>query len=181
MTQQSSSNRDQFSRATEGTPTAQHTAADTTQKLKDQVKEAAEQATDQAQETASKVADQAREQVSSRLAGQKDNFVGGLNSVAEALRQTGQQLRQQDQQGVTDYIDRAASQVERASSYLQERDLGQLVDDVEQFARRQPTLFLGGAFALGLLGARFLKSSRPATSAPATNARPYPYKVHIDH
>jgi len=26
--------------------------------------------------------------------------------------------------------------------------------------RREPALFLGGAFALGLLGARFLKSSR---------------------
>jgi hypothetical protein len=33
------------------------------------------------------------------------------------------------------------------------------VSEAEDFARRQPALFLGGAFALGLLGARFLKSS----------------------
>jgi hypothetical protein len=30
---------------------------------------------------------------------------------------------------------------------------------VEDFARRNPAVFLGGAFALGLVGARFIKSS----------------------
>jgi hypothetical protein len=34
-----------------------------------------------------------------------------------------------------------------------------MVRNVEDFARRQPALFIGGAFMLGLLGARFLKSS----------------------
>ena len=33
--------------------------------------------------------------------------------------------------------------------------------DAQRLARRQPALFVGGAFALGLLGARFLKSSSP--------------------
>jgi hypothetical protein len=131
--------------------------------MADQVKETAGQVADQAQQTAGQVADQARQQVTSRITGQKDRAAEGLNSVAQALRQTGEQLREQDQQNVTGYIDRAASQVERISTYLQNNDLGQLVDDVERFARRQPALFLGGAFVLGLLGARFLKSSRPYT------------------
>jgi hypothetical protein len=131
--------------------------------MTDQAKETAGQVADQAQQAAGQVADQARQQVSSRLTGQKDRAAEGLGSVAQALRQTGQQLREQDQQAVTDYIDRAASQVERLSSYLQQHEIGQLVDDVEQFARRQPALFLGGAFVMGLLGARFLKSSRPYT------------------
>ena len=39
-----------------------------------------------------------------------------------------------------------------------------MVTQVEQYARRQPAIFLGGAFALGLLGARFLKSSNPQTA-----------------
>jgi hypothetical protein len=106
------------------------------------------------------VVDQAREQASSTLGTQKESAAAGLSSVAQALRQTGQQLRDQDQVGITSYIDSAASQVEDISSYLQNSDLSQLVDDVERFARRRPALFLGGAFALGLLGARFLKSSR---------------------
>jgi hypothetical protein len=33
------------------------------------------------------------------------------------------------------------------------------MNDAQRLARRQPALFVGGAFAVGLLGARFLKSS----------------------
>lgn len=133
----------------------------TMREMADQAKSAAGQIRDEAQQQASRTLDTAREQVTSRVAGQKDRAAEGLSTVAQALRQTGNQLREQDQQGLTDYIDRAASQVERFSTYLQNNHVGQLVDDVEHFARRQPALFLGGAFVLGLLGARFLKSSRP--------------------
>ena len=33
-------------------------------------------------------------------------------------------------------------------------------EDLENLARRQPALMLGGALVLGLIGARFLKSSQ---------------------
>jgi hypothetical protein len=133
----------------------------TMHEMTDQAKATAGQIRDEAQQQAGRALDTAREQVASRVAGQKDRAAEGLSMVAQALRQTGNQLRDQDQQGLTNYIDRAASQVEQFSSYLQSNHVGQLVDDVEHFARRQPALFLGGAFVLGLLGARFLKSSRP--------------------
>lgn len=131
----------------------------------EQAKQATSQVAEQVKETTGQVADLARQQVSTRLSDQKERAAEGLTSVADALRQTGQQLRSQDQQMVTDYIDSAAQQVERISSYLRDNDLGRLVDDIEGLARRQPGLFLGGAFALGLLGARFFKSSRPYTPA----------------
>jgi hypothetical protein len=167
MSQQSSSRSAQRSTAEGRSQESSNTGTATAREFADQVKDTAGQVADQAQQTAGQVAEQAREQVSSRLSGQKDRAAEGLNSVAQALRQSGQQLREQDQQNVTDYIDRAASQIERVSSYLQNNDLGQLVDDVERFARRQPAIFLGGAFVLGLLGARFLKSSRPYTGPDA--------------
>jgi uncharacterized protein YjbJ (UPF0337 family) len=129
-----------------------------------QARATAGQIADEAQQRAGQAVDTARHQVASQVSSQKDRAAEGLGSVAQALRQTGQQLREQDQIGVTQYIDRAADQVDRISGYLGRRDVGQLVDDVEDFARRQPALFLGGAFVLGLLGARFIKSSRP--SAP---------------
>jgi len=50
--------------------------------------------------------------------------------------------------------------VENWADYVQQTDVRQMADRVESFARREPAIFLGGAFALGLLGARFLKSSR---------------------
>lgn len=128
----------------------------------DQLKDTAAQAKEQAQQKAGELAAKAQEQVAARVSTQKDSAAQSLSGVAQALRQTGQQMRGQDDLGVTGYIDQAAEQVERLSGYLQRNDLGRLVGDVERFARRQPALFLGGAFVAGLVGARFLKSSRPA-------------------
>ncbi len=107
------------------------------------------------------VAQEARKTAEAQLSNGKDRAAVGLGSVAEALRHTGEHLRADDQLGLTDYIVQAADKVEAASGYLQDRTLGQIVGDVEQFARREPALFLGGAFVLGLLGGRFLKSSQP--------------------
>jgi hypothetical protein len=50
----------------------------------------------------------------------------------------------------------------------------ELIEDAQRFARRQPAVFLGLSFGLGLLGARFLKSSPPQTNTsrpPATMDR----------
>jgi len=160
MTQQSSSRSGQFNTTTGAPQAGQDTTRGTMQEVADQAKETAGQVANQAQQKAGRVVDQTRQQMTSRLASQKDRAAEGLGSVAQALWQTGQQLREQDQDGVTSYIDNAASQVERFSTYLQNNDVGELINDVERFARRQPAVFLGGAFVLGLLGARFLKSSR---------------------
>jgi hypothetical protein len=114
----------------------------------------------QAKETVSNVAGQAGNKITSRLDAQKDRAADGLNRVAQALRQAGQQLREQDQAGAAhEYLDSATNQVERVVDYVRSTDVRQMVGQVEQFARRQPALFFGGAFVLGLLGARFLRSS----------------------
>jgi hypothetical protein len=122
----------------------------------------------QAQEKTGQLLSQAQQQAVSRLDEQKANAVGGLGAVAETLRQTGQQLRDNDQGVITQYVSQysetAANQVEKVSSYLGERDVNQLIGDVESFARREPTLFIAGAFLLGLAGARFLRASAPPNS-----------------
>jgi hypothetical protein len=125
----------------------------------EQLRQTAGEAVDQVKDQAGQLADQAREQATTRLEDQKDRATGGLGTVADAVRQTGQQLRQQDQGAVAQYVEGAANQIERLAGYLRGRDVTELIDEVEDFARRQPMVFLGGAFALGLLGARFLKSS----------------------
>ena len=119
-----------------------------------------EQAKDKAQELASQAQQKAGEQVQSGLARGKSRAAETLGGVAQSLRLSSQHLREQNQEGTGRYVEKAAQQVERLSSYLQNKDVGEVIDEVEDFARRQPALFLGGAFALGLLGARFLKSSR---------------------
>jgi hypothetical protein len=126
----------------------------------------------QAQQQAGQMMDKARTQVMDQLAGQKERAAGSVKSVAQALRQTGQQLRDQDQGAVAPVAESAAEYVERFSRYLQERDIRQMIDEVEGFARREPAMFLGGAFALGFLAARFLKSSRPNVTLNEVNVTP---------
>ena len=104
-----------------------------------------------------------RERATAQLATQKDKATDGLGSVAQAVRDTTQHLRTQQYDTVAQYAEKAADQIDRFSQRLKEKGVGELLDDAQQLARRQPALFIGGAFALGLLGARFLKSSSPRT------------------
>lgn len=114
---------------------------------------------EQVQQKLGDIKDQVAEQATGRLEEQKTAASSGISTVAHAFRQTGQHLRGQEQEGVAQYIDQAAQRLEQFSHYLGEHDLKDLARDAEQFARREPALFLGGAFAVGMLAARFLKSS----------------------
>lgn len=100
-----------------------------------------------------------REQAAAQLDTQKGKATDGLGSVAQAVRQTIQHLRDEKHDTVARYAEQAADQIERFSQRLKDKDVGELMNDAQQLARRQPALFVGGAFTLGLLGARFLKSS----------------------
>lgn len=114
---------------------------------------------EQTQQKAGEVVDQAKQQATSQLSSQKDRAVDSLGTVADALRQTGKHLHENDQHGLEQYANKAAERVEQVSGQLREKDVQEIVRDVERYARQQPALFLGGAFVLGLLGARFLKST----------------------
>jgi hypothetical protein len=113
---------------------------------------------DQAKQTANQVVEQVKDQASTRFAGQIGQTSETLHSTSEAIRSVGRELR--NQQGpIAQFADQAADRVDRVSSYLRDKDMDQLVEDVERFARQNPATFIGGAFALGLIAARFLKST----------------------
>jgi hypothetical protein len=109
------------------------------------------------------LADRIRQGASTQLGTQKDRATEGLGSVAQAVRQTTQQLRDQKHDTVARYAEQAADQIERLSNRLKDKDVNELMRDAQMMARRQPALFVGTAFAIGLLGARFFKSSADAT------------------
>jgi ElaB/YqjD/DUF883 family membrane-anchored ribosome-binding protein len=121
---------------------------------------AVEQAKARVGQLADQVQQQASEKAKSGLAKGKTRAAETLHDVAQSLLISSPQLSDQNQAGVSSYVERAAGQLDRVAQYLQTAEPDELVDRVEDFARRQPALFIGGAFALGLLGARFLKSSR---------------------
>lgn len=100
-----------------------------------------------------------RDQATSQLNIQKNKATDGLGSVAQAVRNSTERLRQEHHETVARYVEQAADQIERFSTRLKDIDVGELLSDAQRLARRQPLLFVGGAFAVGLLSARFLKSS----------------------
>jgi hypothetical protein len=148
-----------------------------------QVQETAGNVAGQAQETVSRVADQVRQTASTRLEDQKNRAVEGISNVAGQVREMS--LNMHDQGAVAEYMDRAAWQLQRFSDYLQEKDLRDIAIEAEHFARRQPTMFLAGGFLLGLLGARFLKSSarqlqtQGYASGGSTGSSAVPQVVHF--
>ena len=126
---------------------------------------------DAASNVADRVADTAQQQVGTRVDGQLARGADVLGQVSQAIRQSGEQLRAEQPQ-IAGFADTAAQQVDRASEYLRETDFQGLVRGAEDFARRQPAVFLGGALALGLVASRFLKASPSEGSQPG-NRRGY--------
>ena len=120
----------------------------------------------QMRSTASDAFDSATTKASEKLEEQKSNLSTGLTNVASGIRDLGNSL---SARGTDNQFSRIASEastvaakkIERAADYFDQHDLNAVYHDVENFARRNPAVILGGAFALGFLAARFLKSTGP--------------------
>jgi hypothetical protein len=103
--------------------------------------------------------DKLRNGATSQLGTQKDRAIDGVSSVTQAVRQSTQQLRDSQHETIAQYVDQAVDGVDRFVEQLKRKDVNELVRDAQQFARRNPAVFVGAAFGVGVLAARFLKSS----------------------
>jgi hypothetical protein len=128
---------------------------------------------DAASGVAERVTDTAQQQVGTKVDSQLARGADVLGQVSQAIRQSGEQMRS-DQPQIASFADTAAGQVDRASQYLRQTDFQGLVRGAEDFARRQPAVFLGGALALGLVASRFLKAS-PSGGSQSGYGRGYGY------
>lgn len=102
-----------------------------------------------------------REQAGAQLATHKDSATEGMGTIAQAVRRTTAELRETKHETMAEYVEQAAVRLERWSEQLKHKDIGELLQQAQNLARRQPVAFVGSAFALGLFGARFLKSRPP--------------------
>jgi hypothetical protein len=147
-------------------------AADDPTRLVDQTQQKVGAVVEQAQAAAGQVTEQAKQQAASQLETQKERTVDSLVTVAQALRQTGQHLHEQQQGAIATYVEQAAERVEGLTNHLRSRDVTQLLGDTEDLARHKPGLFLGAAVALGFVGARFLMSSGQRARAQRSYGMP---------
>jgi hypothetical protein len=110
----------------------------------------------QAKAVASHLGAEASTVATNQLAQRGQQSANELTDAAHALREARKQL---PGNMAAPYIEMAADQIDRASHFVRTASPKDVGAAVENIARKEPLLFLGGAFALGLLGARFLKSS----------------------
>jgi len=142
------------------------------EELRDRVQHRAEQAREQAKGTA----DWAKQKGSESVEAGKQDAASRVDNLGDTLHRTAEDLQNQNLGFVANYLDEAARGLDEFAGNIADQDLGQLMHRVENFARRQPGLFLGGAVTAGFLMARFLNSSgghRPYEPDPRRSSR-YP-------
>jgi hypothetical protein len=117
------------------------------------------QVADQARDQATRLVGDARERAFSYADQQKAAAADKICGVASVLQKTAEELRGQEQEPIAEYVERAASTVGEFAESIRTRDIPSMVDEVEDFARRNPGLFLGASMLAGFLLVRFLRAS----------------------
>jgi hypothetical protein len=100
--------------------------------------------------------DAARTAAESLLEDQKRQIADRVGGIAQALHSAAHSLDHSQNRLIARYVEEAADKVEDISRTVRERRWSELVTDTEDFARRQPALFVLGAVAAGFLVERFL-------------------------
>ena len=131
-----------------------------------------------AKDAGGEIVNKVQERAGSQINRQKETAATEISQVANAVRRIRESLPGEEHGAVArfaaEYGDKAANSLDRLSKYIREQDPKQLLDDVQNFGRRQPALLLGGAFLLGFAGARLIKSSMEAASSSIQTG----YKQH---
>ncbi len=133
---------------------------------------------DQARQQTGQVVEQVRGNAFQMMDQQKGKAADGLGSVAQALHQTGDSLQGGEQGALGQYAHRAADTIDQISEQLRTKSVDQLLSEAEQFARREPEVFLGGAVLLGLLASRFLKASSRRSQMRDQDYGQYGYRAN---
>ena len=126
-----------------------------------------------AQQKAGELKQQGRSKLGETLDLRTTQAGGQARQMAQALRRSGEQLRQQgDGQQVAGMTEGVAERIDGLGGYLERTSGDELLRDVEDFARRRPWIVAGAGLMVGLAASRFLKASseRRYDAAPR---RPY--------
>ncbi|MFD6678914.1 hypothetical protein [Micromonospora parva] len=98
---------------------------------------------------------EARSQLASQTGEEQRKAAGGLRSLADEMRSMAEQGGQAGP--VTELARQAADRVHGVAGWLEERQPGDLITEVRDYARRNPGTFLVGAAVLGVLAGRLTR------------------------
>jgi ElaB/YqjD/DUF883 family membrane-anchored ribosome-binding protein len=100
--------------------------------------------------------DAARSGTESLLEEQKHQMAERVSGIAAALRGAAESLDQSQNRAIARYADQAAERIESFTGAVREQRWHEIVAKTEDFARRQPTIFVLAAIATGFVVGRFL-------------------------
>jgi glucan phosphorylase len=143
---------------------------------KDAVVETAKQLKERVTNTSQEVKDRAQ----SVLEEGKGKLTSSLDAVASTLGKTTESLQSNELGQLAPYGEKLQDWTQGLSDYLKNANASDLLRDAESLARRQPAVFLGGAFVVGLLAARFLKSSSGQASEQYASGMRYDSGTNYD-
>lgn len=115
----------------------------------------------QGKEKLANLKEQWRSDVESNIDQRKISMVDSLGTVAETIREVSNKLQESGNPTLGSYLNRGQQMVERFSDYLKNKEVPHIARDVRAYAHRNPTMVVGGLFALGFVAGRFLRSSAP--------------------
>ncbi len=115
--------------------------------------------TTKVKEDLSAATESARRQVQEKFSEGRETAAGSLDSLAGAVGAAAENLRENNQQGLSRYVTEIADSVASVANSLRNKSVDELVHDVEATARKNPALFIAGSVAIGLAIGRFARAS----------------------
>ena len=140
--------------------------------LTDEVTRAAKDNASQLGDAALDMANSAKDKVEAAVSQRKSLGADYIGSLAQATGRAAHEFEAELPQAAH-YIRQASEQMQGIADTVRQRDVRELVGEVQDFARRQPTLFFGGAVVLGFAALRFLKSTAPKTGNGHTQSNAF--------
>lgn len=125
----------------------------------EQAQEKVQQVAEEARERAVQVKEEGRNLIRSQVEERSSQAGQQVHSTAQDLRTVADQLRQQGQETPANIADQVAERAERVAGYLRTSDGDRLLSDIEDAARRNPWAVIAGGVFLGFAASRLLKSS----------------------
>lgn len=143
-------------------PSLKDRAGDAAQTGKQAAGDLAATAQDRAKDVVHEGKRQARNLLGEAQSQLRDQAGAQQGSLVKNLRSLGDELRSMSERGeqngmATDLVGQAGERAHGVASWLDDREPGQLVDELRDFARRRPGVFLAGALALGVVAGRLTR------------------------
>jgi uncharacterized phage infection (PIP) family protein YhgE len=132
-------------------------AAETSATVRHEVDDITSDLTEKARKTASNTAARLRDVVEEQKTAGAERAKGIAGAINRAAGELDDEIPL-----AAHYVRKAAEELEHLSEEVRERDAGEILSIVEDFARRKPTMVLGATALVGFAAVRFLMTSAPS-------------------